>query len=402
MKIARVQALPVRLPHAREAALGTAGSPTALAGSGSGYHRSPAVGALYSTRFETALVKVTLDNGLAGWGEAQAPLAPQVVCSIVGLLLRPVLEDAPFDGAPERIATLWDAMYSTMRVRGQTGGFMLDAISGVDLALWDLAGQIAGRPVAALLSAFPPRAAVPAYLSGVSGSSTQARVEWARPFAAAGFRTAKIFFDDTPEALFDTVRALQGDLGLEVAVDALWRLTPDSAPAFCASLDRLGARWLEAPLPPEDPLAHGALARSIRTPLALGESYRTCHELAPFFRERAVAVVQPDLGRCGLTEGLRIAELARRHGVPVVPHVSIAMGPQIAAAIHFAAALPDCPMLEFNPTVFEVANRFLAGPLRLEETAYRLPSAPGLGAVVIEDALRAENLESEILYYYDS
>jgi hypothetical protein len=59
-------------------------------------------------------------------------------------------------------------------------------------------------------------------------------------------------------------------------------------------------------------------------------------------------------------------------------------------------------MLEFNPTVFEVANRFLAGPLRLEETAYRLPSAPGLGAVVIEDALRAENLESEILYYYDS
>ncbi len=401
MRIVRIQAIPVRLPRAREAALGTAGSPTALSDRGSGYRRSPSVGALYSSQFETALVKVTLDSGLIGWGEAQAPLAPQVACAIVQLLLRPVLVEAPFDGSPDRIAELWSAMYSTMRVRGQTGGFMLDAISGVDLALWDLAGQIAGLPVAALLSVSPACPTVPAYLSGVCGASAAQRVDWARPFAQAGFRTAKLFFDDTPEALFDTVRALQDGLGLDVAIDALWRLTPESAAPFGLTLDRLCARWLEAPLPPEDPLAHASLALAIRTPLALGESYRTCHELAPFFRERALGVVQPDLGRCGLTEGLRIAALARRDGVSVVPHVSIAMGPQIAAAIHFAAAVPDCPMLEFNPTVFDVANRYLAEPLRIDAASYVLPSAPGLGATVVEEKLRADNLESEILYYHE-
>ena len=121
--------------------------------------------------------------------------------------------------------------------------------------------------------------------------------------------------------------------------------------------------WLEAPLAPEDPLAHDALAEQIRTPLALGESYRTRFELAPFFRSRCLRYVQPDLGRSGLTEGLHIARQAATENIQVVPHVSIAMGPQIAAAIHMAAALPNCELLEYNPNVFEVANRYLAEPL---------------------------------------
>lgn len=397
MKIARIHSIPVRLPRTRDAALGTAGSPTRLAGAGAGYRRAPTVGALYSPHFETALIRITLDDGRVGWGEAQAPLAPEVSCTIVDLLLRPVVENADFDGSPARIAELWDDMYSTMRVRGQTGGFMLDAISGVDLALWDLAGHIARQPVAALLSNTAPRAKVPAYLSGVNGATPDARVEWARPFAQAGIRAVKLFHDDTSAAILQNLAALQDTLHLDVAVDALWRLTPASAPEFGLALDRRRALWLEAPLPPEDPLAHAALAAAIETPLALGESYRTCHELQPFFRTGALKVVQPDLGRCGLTEGLRIAALARRHGAAVVPHVSIAMGPQLAAAIHFAAALPECNLLEFNPTVFGVANRFLSSPLQFDKDAYVVPQAPGLGANILED-----DLKSEILYTRDA
>lgn len=401
MKISSVRAIPVRLNRERAAAVGTAGSPTALSGSGRRYRRSTAVGALYSEDFETALVKVMLDDGRTGWGEAQAPLAPQVAYSIVELLLRPAIEGEPFDGSPERIAELWDAMYSTMRVRGQTGGFMLDAISGVDLALWDLAGRIAGVPAAQLLGSPAPRERIPAYLSGVRSGSLPERVEWARGFAEKGFGTVKLFHDGEQETLLETVQGLNEQLGVGVAVDALWRLTPKSAPEFGRELDRLEALWLEAPLPPEDAAAHGALARAIRTPVALGESYRTCNELAPFFREGAVGILQPDLGRCGLTEGLRIAALAREHGVPVIPHVSIAMGPQIAAAIHFAAVVPECPMLEFNPTVFDVANRFLKAPLRVEAASYLLPDGPGLGVEVREGELQNCNLESEILYYHE-
>ncbi len=106
--------------------------------------------------------------------------------------------------------------------------------------------------------------------------------------------------------------------------------------------------WLEAPLAPESAGAHAALANAISTPLAIGESYRTVFELEPFFAAGAMKYVQPDLGRTGITEGLRIARAAEARGISVVPHVSIALGPQIAAAVHFAAAVPNCPMLEFK------------------------------------------------------
>ena len=107
--------------------------------------------------FEAALVKVTLESGLTGWGEAQAPLAPDIACLIIDQLLRPAVEGQDFDGSPERVRSLRNRMYSTMRVRGQTGGFMLDAIAGVDIALWDLAGKARGTSVADLLSSVRPQ-----------------------------------------------------------------------------------------------------------------------------------------------------------------------------------------------------------------------------------------------------
>jgi galactonate dehydratase len=92
--------------------------------------------------------------------------------------------------------------------------------------------------------------------------------------------------------------------------------------------------------------------------------------------------VQPDLGRSGLTEGLKIAHIAADRGLPVVPHISIAMGPQIAAAIHFAAALPGCELLEYNPSVLEIANRYLRTPLECRHGSYLVPDRPGLGCDV--------------------
>jgi galactonate dehydratase len=104
--------------------------------------------------------------------------------------------------------------------------------------------------------------------------------------------------------------------------------------------------------------------------------------LAPFFQVNAMRFVQPDLGRTGITEGLGIAQRSRELGLQIVPHVSIAMGPQIAAAIHFAASTPNCPMLEYNPAVLATANRFLAEPLLCSGGTYQVPTGPGLGIEV--------------------
>ena len=96
-----------------------------------------------------------------------------------------------------------------------------------------------------------------------------------------------------------------------------------------------------------------------------------------FLDEGLVKFVQPDLGRCGITESLRIASTSP--GVQVVPHVSIALGPQIAAAIHLTAGLANAPACEFNPTVFETCNRLLEQPLEMDLSSYRVPQAAGLG-----------------------
>ncbi|MGH7486651.1 MAG: enolase C-terminal domain-like protein, partial [bacterium] len=261
MKIVSIEAIPVRLPRSGQQAVGTAGSPTTVqAGSGQ-YRWSNTVPALYSLHFETALVKVCTDTGLVGWGEAQAPLAPEVACEIVRLLLRPVLEGREFDGSLEAIALCWDRMYRTMRVRGQTGGFMLDAISGVDIALWDLAGQIQQKPVAELIRPDGAATRVPAYFSGIPGATTAECVDRARSAAAEGFRTFKLFHDAGAEDLFARLDALSSALndGARIAVDALWRLEPASAVAFGQELDRRNVLWLEAPLTPEDADAHAEL-----------------------------------------------------------------------------------------------------------------------------------------------
>ncbi len=378
MKLASIEAWPLRLPRDVSAATGSAGSPTRLAAGRGDYRWSEVYPCLYSVHFETAVVRVRTESGLVGWGEAQAPLAPEVACEIVRLLLAPALEGESVDGTPQRIAALWDRMYSTMRVRGQTGGFMLDAISGVDIALWDLAGKMAGKPVAALLSK-SPKSAVRAYISGLPCES---RREQAQAWLDQGFDRFKLFYDTDAEPFFRGLDQMPPEA--RIAVDALWRLTPETAVEFGREMDSRRALWLEAPLPPEDPVAHGCLARALRTPIALGESYRTRFELAPFFRERAVGVLQPDLGRCGITEGLRLAALAAEHGVPVVPHISIASGPQIAAALHYAAALDNCDLAEYNPQVLSVANRLLREPLGLDDGAYAVPSSPGLGIEVLE------------------
>jgi D-galactarolactone cycloisomerase len=370
MHIASLNAFPVRLPRDAAAAKGTAGSPTALSGSG-GYRWSTAYPVLYSVNFETALVRLELSNGLVGWGEAQAPLAPEVACTIAEHLLRPAVVGEEFDGSPGRIAALWDRMYATMRVRGHSGGFMLDAMSGVDIALWDLAGKLAHKPVAHLLAAAPNQS-VPAYLSGTSGATVAERAAFAARHAAEGFSLVKLYYETEWRDLLAVADALPA--GMQFAVDALWHLPPADAVAMARELDARSARWLECPLYPEDVAGHAALAAAITTPLALGESYRTLAELQPFLS--IAKILQPDLGRVGITGFMKIA--ATFPG-SVVPHLSIAMGPQVAAAIHVAAAAANCSLCEYNPNVLATANAFLAEPLQCGGGWYAVPAAPGLG-----------------------
>jgi D-galactarolactone cycloisomerase len=378
VRIKSVRATPFQQERDARQSTGTAGSPAKLLEGSSPYRWAENYPVIYSRRFETAIVRVELSSGEVGWGESQAPVAPEVACAVVNHILGPILEGTEFGGSVAAIEELWWKMYSTMRVRGQTGGFMLDGIAGVDLALWDLAGKLAGLPVSALIGR--KRETVPAYLSGLPGGDARNVRRW----VDEGFTRVKIFHDSTLEQLLENCDLVKGLLpvGGMVAVDALWRLTPQSALDLAPELEARSVLWLEAPLAPESAREHGELAAAIRTPLAIGESYRTLFELTPFMDAHAMRVVQPDLGRTGITEGLRIARAAEALGLEVIPHISIALGPQIAAAIHFAASIPNCPLLEYNPSVLSIANKRLLHPISLDGAAYRVPDSPGLGVTM--------------------
>jgi D-galactarolactone cycloisomerase len=361
MKLSLIEAHPIQLPRDLAAATGSAGSPTTLSPGQGHYRWSSVFPCLYSDQFETAVVRIRTDVGIDGFGEAQAPIAPQVACTIIEKILRPALEGFEFDPTPQGIAIAWNRMYSAMRVRGQTGGFMLDAISGIDLALWDIAGKAQNKNVAALLSD-RPKTRIPAYLSGLKKGEDP-----------GPFERVKLFFDTADEEEF-LARVPRG-----AAVDALWRLKPESALTFAKHLESIDALWLEAPLMPEDPQAHADLAAATTVPIAIGESYRTRFEMRPFFEKHALKVFQPDLGRTGISEAIQMEKQAHQQQVETVPHVSIAFGPQVAAAIHFAAAAPSCDLLEFNPQVFRMANRYLKTPLLMDGPNYQVPLGPGLG-----------------------
>jgi D-galactarolactone cycloisomerase len=385
MKITNVTAYAVKIPRDLSAARGTAGSPAPLEAGASDYRFAATYQTLYSTRIETALVKVETDAGITGWGEAQSPLAPEVVCTIIRTLLAPLLvgEEAT---AHER---LWSRMYNAMRVRGHVGSFLLDAVAGVDTALWDIKGKALDARVCDLLGG-PFADELPAYISGLSGSDDAARIAEAVEYRGRGFDAFKLFMDGEPESLLGLYDSLRDALGpqTKLMVDALWRLGQAEAARFGRELDVRRAAWFEAPLKPEDVTGHARLAAGVETAIAVGECWRTRWEMRPFFEAGAVEVFQPDVGRTGVTEGMKLCALAELHNVPVAFHVSIGLGVQIAAALHVAASVPNLMFVECNPRVWQVAETLLKATLPVGAGTVGVPDGPGLGVEIDEEKLR--------------
>lgn len=385
MKITNVTAFAIKIPRDLTDARGTAGSPAPLETGASDYRFAATYQTLYSSKIETVLIKIETDAGIIGWGEAQSPVAPEVVGTIVKTILAPILLDENAL-AHER---LWSRMYNAMRVRGHVGSFLLDAIAGIDTALWDIKGKALNARVCDLLGG-PFVNELPAYVSGLSGVDDEARMAQAVEYQQRGFNAFKLFMDGESEALLQLHDGLRERLGSEtkLMLDVLWRLEQAEAVQFGRELDARKATWLEAPLKPEDVNGHARLAASIDTPVAIGECWRTRWEMKPFFEAGAVEVFQPDIGRTGITEGLKLCALAELHNLPIAFHISIGLGVQIAAALHVAASIPNLMLVECNPKVWQVAETLLKASLPIGAGVVGIPDGVGLGIEIDEEKLQ--------------
>lgn len=380
MSIRKVEAVPVRIKRA-QAYLGRL--PEAV--DPQAYFTRPPYRALYSAYFETAFVKITTADGAIGWGEALAPVAPEVVSTIVEQLLAPVLIGAdPLDGN-----VLWNIMYDLMRERGYYGGFMLDAISACDTALWDLRGKILDQPVYQLLGgAYRDR--VPCYVSGLPRPTAEERVDLALAFVDKGFSAFKLAAGHGLRADIESVAALRNALGEDTTLllDAHWVYVLDEAVQLGHALTELDVGFFEAPINPEDVEGHAQLAAAVAVPIAHGETERTRYQFRPWLMQKAADILQPDVGRAGVSEVIKIASMAEAFNVKMAPHLSVGLGICIAATIHTAAAIPNLYLLEYQPPVFALANMLLKSPLTCNAGHYEIPRSAGLGVELDESRLR--------------
>jgi L-alanine-DL-glutamate epimerase-like enolase superfamily enzyme len=371
----------------------------------------PAVAAdATSSSQDTILVEIETDEGLVGIGEtdlnawvAKACLtAPSTHTMDQGLAHRLIGRD------PRDVEAIWDELYIGSAMTGRRGAGV-HALGALDIALWDLVGQAAGRPCWSLwtdeqrdhltpyASLQPDSTSPAAYLDSM--------VDWARRAVDLGFEAVKLeaTFDGPyrhkglsapDERVHEVVEAVRSTVGpdttIMVDVQYAFMHSPERALKTAEALAELGVYFLEAPLWPDDLDAYAWLCERSPVSIAAGEWLSTRHEFDALIDRGRVPIVQPDIGRVGgLTEARRICDRAGEAGITVVPH-AWKTGVTIAAVSHLAMATPHMPFFEFLPA--EICESELRAKLTRDELVFDagrlgIPERPGLGIDLDRDAL---------------
>ena len=338
---------------------------------------------------DAVIVKIITEDGITGWGEAHAARAPGAVAQLANTTLRQLVigQDAG------DIVGLWNRMYRMQLASHGMGAGAAIAMSGIDMALWDIKGKAAGWPLYRLLggSAKP----MAAYAGGISlGFQEPAKlVEEAQSYVALGYKALKLRIGDTVARDLERVRAVRKALGegIDILTDANTNYTLADARNAYPGLDECRVGWLEEPFPSPDDRSYEIAAGYGRTPLAAGENHYTRFDFNRLIERKTINIFQPDLSKTGgITEGLRIAHMASAWKISIHPHTSVT-GLNMAASLHFLAASDSPGYFEADLSKGNVFRDQLCSP------AYRVasdgtvtpPEAPGLGIEVDEAVLAA-------------
>jgi len=331
---------------------------------------------IYPVKDMSVLVRVTAADGTIGWGETYGIVAPQAVLAILREVMIPIVEGRDPRDAP----AIYDELYDLMRVRGASGGFYGDALAAIDIALWDLAAKLAGVPlVQALGGARTTR--IPAYVSGLPKATLAERVELAREWIARGYRGLKYAAAVSREGVAAEMHALRDALGpdVDLMADLHWKYTADEALELARSIASTHPYFIEAPCAPEDIDGLAEVAVHAGIPVAPGEEWRNVHEVRLRLTRAPLAIVQPEMAHTGVSQFVAIARLAQAHGAQVIPHATIGVGIFMAASLHAAATLPNCPYHEYQPSVFDRNLAHVDTAMRCNAGFYELPAGRGLG-----------------------
>jgi D-galactarolactone cycloisomerase len=366
-------------------------------GAGNGFGGSRGI---TNTRTAT-LVKLTADDGTVGWGEAFAP--PRTVATLV----EEVFADAVVGRSP------WDAVgLVDEALTGDIGGyhfaregFVQCALSGVEVAMWDLLGKALGKPVRDILGGESRDTVIP-YASTMYftewGEDPSEPVERARD---EGFSAAKLKIGGGIDDDIHRVRTARETLGddAHIMIDYNGNYTPTQAVESIRALEEYDLTWVEEPVPPENTSGYHQIRAKTNVPLAAGEAHFGRFEFTDLIRDGVLDIVQPNLGRCGgFSEARYMARVATTENVVVRPHVwNSAVG--TAAALQFLATVPSYPhastvspevrLFEYDRSPNPLRDDLLVEPMDPTGGTLAVPDGPGLGIDVDEDAIERLRLD---------
>jgi len=337
------------------------------------------------------VVKVTTDTGIVGYGE---PIVEGKALTVETAVRE--MSNYLIGKDPRRIEHHWQAIHRGGFYRG--GPVLTSALSGLEQAMWDIKGKALGVPVYELLGGHV-RDSVRMY-AHCHGDTPEALAATARRRIADGFRAVKLAIDgpawpiETPEWVDGQVArvALVRDIvgaSVDIAVDFHGRVGPALANTLIAELASQRLMFVEEPCLPDNPAAMAGIAARTTTPIATGERLFTRWQYRELLESGAVAVVQPDLCHVGgIFEGRKIAAMAETYYVSVAPHNPL--GPiSLAACLQLDACTPNF-LIQEHPTLedgSDIGHGILVDPFEIVGGSIAIPTGPGLGVEVDEDAL---------------
>jgi D-galactarolactone cycloisomerase len=330
------------------------------------------------------LVQVATDEGISGLGSCSGN--GELIEAVVVKILQPLLIGMD----PTEIDAIWDKAY----FRGGhkefgTRGVGVVAMSGIDIALWDILGKVRGVPLSQLLGG-KCRDKVPVYATALYPEEPSKVAKRARGFAEQGFHGVKIKVGFDLDQDIRIVRAVRQELGKDFSImtDANQGYTLDVALKAADAFADCGAYWLEEPLFVEDIDGHAILRERGKTPIAVGENLHMRYAFENFIARGAVDFIQPDVARAGgVTEIRTISAMAAKHRVPVSFHTwgdAVAL----AASVHLVAALQECVVMELDYTYNPLQEELLREPFKIENGYLIPPEKPGLGVELDQQALQ--------------
>ena len=337
---------------------------------------------------DAVIVKVSTEDGITGWGEAHHGRCPGAVAHIVNTTMKQLVvgQDA------NDITGVWKKVYDKQLASHGMGAGACLALSGIDMALWDIRGKALKLPLYKLLGGRSKP--IPAYAGGVSlgYQNPESLMEEARPYVQAGYKAIKLRIGDSVARDIERVAMARKTFGDDLVIlsDANTGYTVADARAAMPALDELNVGWLEEPFPAHDYLSYREAARFGRLPLAAGENHYTRFEFNRVIEDGAIKILQPDLSKTGgITEAVRIAALASSWKLPIHPHTSMT-GLNMAATIHFLAAIENGGYFEADISRNNLfRDQMVSKPFSVDHEGNVAPlEGPGIGLEVDEEFLK--------------